>query len=178
MQGYWKDPDATAAAFDAEGWLKTGDIAEIRDGRVFIRGRLKDIIVLSTGEKISPDPMEAAILREPLVEQACVLGDGKPFAVAVLVLERVRWQKLANELKADPHEPNAEAVNAEVLARIARNLMDFSKPAQIRGVHLVLEPWSIDHGLLTPTFKVKRYAIEAKFTEEVAALYAAHAVFR
>ncbi len=178
MQGYWKDSDATAAAFGAQGWLKTGDIAEIRDGRVFIRGRLKDIIVLSTGEKISPDPIEAAILRDPLIGQACVLGDGKPFAVAVLVMERERWSKLANELKADPHEPNAEAVNAEVLARIARNLMDFSKPAQIRGVHLVLEPWSIDHGLLTPTFKVKRYAIEAKFAEEVAALYAAHAVFR
>jgi len=178
MQGYWKDPDATAAAFDAKGWLKTGDIAEIRDGRVFIRGRLKDFIVLSTGEKISPDPIEAAILRDPLVGQACVLGDGKPFAVAVLVLERERWSKLANELKADPHEPNAEAVNAEVLARIAWNLMDFSKPAHIRGVHLVLEPWSIDHGLLTPTFKVKRYAIEAKFAKEVAALYAAHAAFR
>lgn len=177
MQGYWKDAEATSAAFDAEGWLKTGDIAEIRDGRVFIRGRLKEIIVLSTGEHINPDPIEAAILRDPLIEQACVLGEGKPFAVAVLALERERWKELADGLKSDLKQPNAEAVKTEVLKRIAANLKVFSKPAQVRNVHLVLDSWTIDDGLLTPTFKVKRHAIEVKYAEEVAALYSAHAVF-
>jgi long-chain acyl-CoA synthetase len=177
MRGYWNDPEATAAAFDADGFLNTGDIADIRDGRLFIRGRLKEIIVLSTGENINPDPIETAVQHDPLVEQVCILGDGKPFPVAFLVLKKDRWKRLAGRLKVDPNEPNAATIKAEILKRIARNLKDFSKPSQIRGVHLVLESWTVREGLLTPTLKVKRYAIEAKYPEEFAALYAGHAVF-
>lgn len=176
MQGYWKDEAATAAAITEDGWLRTGDIAEIRDGRVFIRGRLKEIIVLSNGENINPDPMETAILRDPAIEQACVLGEGKPFPVAVLVLEQTRWAEFAGESKLDPANPNVPSVTAEILKNMRKNMKDFPKPAQIRAVHLLLDPWTIDEGLLTPTLKVKRHAVEARYTAEITSLYGTHAV--
>ncbi len=177
MQGYWNDPQRTAAAFDANGFLKTGDIAEIRDGRVFIRGRLKQIIVLSTGENINPEPIEAAIQRDPLVQHACVIGDGKPFAIAVMVLHQGPWQRLAEDLNVDPSVPNLPVVKAELMKRISSRLEDFPKPAQIGGIHLVLDSWTVQNGRLTPTLKVKRRAIEADYLGEIRALYAGHAHF-
>jgi len=172
MQRYWKDDEATRAAIDADGFLRTGDIAEIREGRVFIRGRLKEIIVLSTGENINPDPIEAAILDDPLFEQACVVGDSRPAAGAILVLNTERWSELAAEREFDPRAPNTEPVRAEVLKRIAAALSDFSRPSQIRRVYLELEPWTIDSGMLTPTFKVKRHTVATRYAEKIDALYA------
>src|ERR1700675_1657989 len=69
MQGYWRNDVATKAAIDAEGWLHTGDIAEIRAGKIYIRGRVKDILVMSNGEKLPPQDAEVALLRDPLFEQ-------------------------------------------------------------------------------------------------------------
>ena len=79
MQGYWRNPEATRAAIDAEGWLHTGDLAEIRDGRIYIRGRLKDILVMSNGEKLSPQDVEFALLRDPVFEQVMLVGEARPF---------------------------------------------------------------------------------------------------
>jgi len=79
MQGYWRNDQATRAAIDADGWLHTGDIAEIRDKRVYIRGRLKDIVVMSNGEKLPPQDVEFALLRDPVFEQVMVVGEGRPF---------------------------------------------------------------------------------------------------
>ena len=92
MTGYWKDDDLTAEALDRNGWLHTGDIAEMRDGRVFIQGRTKELLVLSTGEKVSPSDIEARITQDTLFKQALVVGDGKPFVAAVLVLDKSRWR--------------------------------------------------------------------------------------
>jgi long-chain acyl-CoA synthetase len=79
MVGYWQRAEETARVKDAEGWLHTGDQASIEAGRILIKGRIKDIIVTSTGEKIAPVDLEAAIVSDPVFEQAMVLGEGRPY---------------------------------------------------------------------------------------------------
>ena len=172
MKGYWQDPAATARAIDANGWLRTGDVAEIRDGRVYISGRLGERLALSTGEKVMASTIEAAIKQDPLFEQVCVLGDGRPCLTAAISLNVQAWNSFASKFGLDPQVPNSrDAVNM-VLRRIGDLLSDQPAYAQVRGVHLVLEPWTIQQGLLTPTLKVKRRAVEEKYREEIDLLYA------
>ena len=102
MTGYWKDDGATARTLDPMGWLSTGDAAEIRDGRLFIRARLKEMIVLSIGEKVNPGIVEAELTRDWLFRQAVVVGDRRPFLVAVIVLNAEAWKRFAAEKGLDP----------------------------------------------------------------------------
>ena len=171
MKGYWRDKAATAAAIDDDGWLHTGDLAAIRDGRVFILGRIKDVVVLATGEKVNSAAIEEEILREPLFEQAVAVGEGRPCLVAVIVLNRDRWADLARRHHWSEHEPNALAVREHVLQRICYRLRDMPDYAQVRAVHLTLEPWTLETGAETPTLKVKRQAVERRFAREIAELY-------
>ena len=176
MDGYWRDEPATAQAVDRDGWLHTGDIAEIRQGHVFIRGRLKDVIVLATGEKVSPGDIEAELMRDPLVQQALVVGEGRPYLTAVIVLDAGQWKAHAERLGLTDANPNTGAAAAAVL-RIARErLADRPRPLQVHFVHATLTPWTIDAGLLTPTLKVKRKPVERLFEAEIERLYKDHAV--
>jgi long-chain acyl-CoA synthetase len=172
MIGYWKDVDATTRALDRAGWLSTGDVAEIRDGRIFIRGRLREMIVLSVGEKVNPNIVEAELARDALFQQALVVGDRCPFLAAVVVLNTEAWRRLAADKGLDPERPNHPASKIEVLARIVPLLAALPRYAQVRAVHLTLDPWTIEAGLLTPTLKVKRDAVQRKFAAEIVALYA------
>ncbi len=95
MLGYWKDKDETSRTLLESGWLATGDIAEIKEDRVFIRGRLKEIILLSIGEKINPCLIETEIARDTLFQQVSVVGDGRPFLAALAVLDPKRWHAFA-----------------------------------------------------------------------------------
>ena len=85
MLGYWRNEPATQAALDADGWLHTGDLAEIRDGRIHLLGRAKDVLVLSNGEKLPPQDVELAILHDPVFEQVMLVGEGRPFVVLLAV---------------------------------------------------------------------------------------------
>jgi long-chain acyl-CoA synthetase len=174
MQGYWGQPDATAQAIDADGWLHTGDVVAERGGHIAIRGRLKEILVTSTGEKVPPADMEMALTMDPLLDQAMVVGEGRPYLAAVLVLAREPWQRMAMGLGLDPGDPQAladpRAVGA-VLARVADRLGAFPGYAQVRAVHLSLSPWTVDNGLITPTMKLRRPELEARFATVIVALY-------
>ena len=176
MRGYWHRPDDTAAALDAEGWLHTGDIADLRaDGYVRIRGRLKEVLVTSTGHKIAPADMEMALAMDPLIEQAMVVGEGRPDLVALLVLAQTRWRRLAALLGLDADDPlslREPAAEAAVLARCAARLAEFPGYAQLHALHLSLTPWTIEEGLITPTLKIKREALQERFAETIAVLYA------
>ncbi len=177
MLGYWNRPDLTRAAIDESGWLHTGDTGAIRDGRVWVRGRLKDVLVTSTGEKVSATELEAAIATDPLVEQVVVLGDGRPYLVALLVLRRAGWRDLAGRLglpPADPGSLRAPSAVAAVQARVTATLATFPDHAQVRGISLSLDPWTIAEGLLTPTLKPKRARLEARFAEDIRRLYRGH----
>lgn len=177
MRGYLDDAEATAQAIDAKGWLHTGDQAELRDGRLYITGRLKDIIVLSNGEKVSPADMEMAVARDPLFEQAMIAGEGRPFLVALLVLNREQWSALAAGLGLDGEDPasleDARLLD-EVCGRVAGLLREFPGYAQVRRVTLTLEPWTVENGLLTPTLKLRRAQVLERLREPMARLYAGH----
>jgi long-chain acyl-CoA synthetase len=175
MLGYWHRPEETARAVDAEGWLHTGDIAERRDdGYLAIGGRLKEILVLSTGHKIAPSDMEMSLTMDPLIEQAMIVGEGRQYPAALLVLSEKPWHHLAGTLGLDPDAPASlrdhQAIDA-LLARTEERLAEFPEYARLRALHLTRAAWTIDDGLITPTMKVKRDAIEARFASEIAALY-------
>lgn len=173
MMGYWKDDAETARTLDATGWLSTGDVAEIHeDGRIVIRGRLKEIIVLSIGEKVNPNVVEAELTRDQLFKQAMVVGNRHPFLAAVIVLDAEIWKLFAADKGLDPQQPNHAASKIEVLTRITPLLVTLPRYAQVRAVHLVLEPWTIEAGLLTPTLKIKRDIVASLFAKEIDDLYA------
>jgi long-chain acyl-CoA synthetase len=152
MQGYWQNPDATRAAFTADGWLKTGDIAELKDGKLFIRGRAKDIIVLSNGEKLPPQDIEFAILRDPAFEQVMLVGEGRPYVILLAVA-------------TDKDEKS-------LVKRANEQLKAFPRWARVRRVVRSPEPWSVDNGMLTPTLKLKRPLLLQRLEQEIEAAYA------
>lgn len=174
MLGYWNRPEDTSLRIDPEGWLHTGDQARIADGHVFICGRIKEILVTSSGEKIPPADLEMAILQDALIAQAMVIGEGRPHLGAILVLNPGEWEKLAASLGLQPGEAASlasSAVKNHVVHRIKAAVRGFPKYARLRSVHLTLDPWTVENGLLTPTLKLKRLEISKRFADEIARLY-------
>lgn len=174
MLGYWNNHSATAEIIDADGWLHTGDQARIENNHIYITGRIKDILVLSNGEKLPPADMEASICQTPLYEQALVIGEGQSFLGAIIVLNKDEWIKLANTLLIDPYKEeslNEAALHSHIIAQLRKRLHEFPGYAKIRRVILTLEPWTVDNGLLTPTLKVKRNKVLEQFQAAVDTLY-------
>jgi len=155
MLGYWRNEEATRAAIDRDGWLHTGDVAEIRDTKIYIRGRIKDILVMSNGEKLPPQDVEFAVLHDPVFEQVMLVGEGRPF-LTLLAVTRERDEKA-------------------LVARANERLKAFPRWVRIRRVLATPEAWSIDNGLMTPTLKLKRPLVLAQFKDRVDAVYSADA---
>ncbi|MDO8311551.1 MAG: long-chain fatty acid--CoA ligase [Sideroxyarcus sp.] len=178
MMGYWNNDAATRAMIDAGGWLNTGDIARISEtGHVYITGRLKEIIVLANGEKLPPADMESAILHDKLFDQAMVFGEGKPYMVALLVLNPDAWKIFAQEVGVNPDQPESltdSRVEQQVLQRVAKLIHAFPGYAKINRVLLLNGPWTIDNGLITPKLSLKRNKVVEKFAAEIADLYEGH----
>ncbi|WP_456376678.1 AMP-dependent synthetase/ligase [Thiolapillus sp.] len=177
MIGYWNKPEATADMIDAQGWLHTGDKARIEDGHIFITGRLKEIIVLSTGEKIPPTDMENAIALDPLIEQAMVIGEGKPYLSVLVVPNPEHFEELCRSSGLKPDDAGNytnEVVREQVLQRVQEKLSTFPGYAKIHNVAILNEPLTPENGLLTPTLKLRRNRILMYYTDEVAELYAGH----
>jgi long-chain acyl-CoA synthetase len=153
MQGYWRNDAATQAALDAEGWLHTGDLAEIQGGRIYIRGRAKDVLVMSNGEKVPPHEVELAVLHDPVFEQVMLVGEGRPFLTLLAVTQ-------ATDEKA-------------LVRRANEQLKSFPRWIRVRRVVAVRDSWSVDSGLLTPTLKLKRPLVLARYSDRIDATYAA-----
>jgi len=181
MRGYWNNHVATAEIIDAEGWLHTGDQARIEKGHIYITGRIKDILVLSNGEKIPPMDMELAICLHPLIEQALVIGEGQAYLAAILVLNPEEWPGLAQRFDLDDTLDEVldnEKLNSHLVRAIREQLKDFPGYAKVRRVILTREPWTVDNGLQTPTLKVKRAKVLEQFTDAIKTLYAGGPVGR
>jgi long-chain acyl-CoA synthetase len=153
MLGYWQNPEATREALDAEGWLHTGDLVELREGRIYIRGRAKDILVLSNGEKLPPTDVETAIAADPVFEQVMLVGEGRPFLALVAVTD-------------ETDEP-------ALVKRANAMLASFARYIRVRRVIPVTERWTVESGLLTPTLKLKRQAVEERYRREIEQIYSA-----
>lgn len=175
MLGYWNNPEATHAILDEDGWLDTGDVVRIdAAGHITITGRVKEIIVLSNGEKVPPVDMESAILSDPLFEQVIVVGEGQTHLAALAVVNRELWQQLMQQQgwtmdwPAGLDHPQARTIAAH---RIAQQIQAFPGYAKVRRVALLAEPWTVENGLLTPTLKLKRNAIIAQHRAQYDALF-------
>jgi long-chain acyl-CoA synthetase len=169
MPGYWNNPKATTEAIDAEGWLHTGDKVRIENNHVFITGRIKEIIVLANGEKVPPADMEMCIGLDKLFDQVLVIGEGRPYLSALVVLNR----DSCVELSINP-EVVDEGQEQRLLERIANRLVDFPGYAKIHRLAVIQEPWTIENGLLTPTMKTRRNQILERYADVVESLYHGH----
>ncbi len=173
--GYLNDPEKTAEALDADGWLHTGDIGEFDDeGYLRIVDRKKELIITAGGKNISPANLEAALKSIPLVGQAAVIGDKRPYMAALLVLDpdvAPGWAKangIDASLAALAEDP---AVLAEIEKGVAEANSRFSQVEQIKTWKVLGAEWMPDSEELTPTMKLKRRGINAKYAEEIEALY-------
>ena len=179
MKGYWKRPDATAEIFTEDGWLRTGDQADILpSGQVRIKGRIKEIIVTSTGEKIPPADLEMAIENDPLFSQVMAVGEDLPYISVIAVLDPDQWKALARELNLDPDDPKsleAKALQQTLVRRVKKLTRGFPQYGVPRAVIPTLMAWTIDNGMLTPTLKIKRRVIKARYQDEITKLYETHA---
>ncbi len=178
MLGYWQNAEATRACLDSDGWFASGDLAAIdEDGFISITGRIKEIIVLATGEKVPPADMESAICEDALFKQVMVVGEGRSFLCALLVLNRREWARQAAKLgfaANDDRALNCARVEKYMLDKVANRLQDFPGYAVVRRVWAITEAWTINDGSITPTLKIKRSVVRARFKTHIENLYAGH----
>jgi long-chain acyl-CoA synthetase len=173
-KGYYNRPQATAASWDNEGWFHTGDIGKLdEDGYLYITGRKKELIVTAGGKKIAPAPIEEKLQASPYVSYALVFGEGQSHCVAGIILDKetvsawVKQQRLTlapvieetpqviELIKAEVDKVNASLSRHEVLKKFAI---------------LTIEP-SVENGLLTPSFKLKKNAVYKQFAAQIDSLY-------
>jgi len=161
FQGYYRDEAATASVFDSDGWFLTGDIAEVDgDGYWYITGRKKELIVSSNGKKIYPSRIENLFKMEPVVNHVLLIGDKRPYLTAVLTLNLPQAQSLTGAAAGESSDPavivNSAPVKAAVqqaVSRVNGQLADFER---IRRFRILDREFSIEHGELTPTMKLRR----------------------
>jgi len=174
MMGYWNNHAATSEIIGADDWVHTGDQARIENHHIYITGRLKDILILSNGEKVPPSDMESAIVVEPLFEQVMVIGEGQSFLGALIVLNTDEWIKLANQFMIDPYQKeslNEPRIHSHIIGILRKALNEFPSYAKIRRVSLSLEQWTVENNLMTPTLKIKRNKVIELNSDNIKKIY-------
>jgi len=176
MRGYYKDPERTAEALDADGWMHTGDIGQLdADGFLRITDRKKELIITSGGKNISPALIEYELQRHPLIGQACAIGDRRNYVTALIVLDpdvTPAWAK-AHGIEASSL---AElATRPEVLAEIERGVAaansHLARVEQVRRFRVLPNEWTADSGELTPSLKRRRRVIIDRYAGQIDDLY-------
>ncbi|QEV09283.1 AMP-dependent synthetase/ligase [Streptomyces prasinus] len=175
FQGYLNNPGATAETL-RDGWLATGDLGSLdEDGYLTITGRKKEILVTSGGKSVSPGPLEERVRDHPLVHQCVVVGNDRPYVAALVTLDQEAVEHWLS-MRGAPRLPPAELVRDPVLkAEVRRAVVTantlVSKAEAIRTFRILAQPFTEEHGLLTPSLKLKRRAIQEAYEEEIEALY-------
>ncbi|WP_251059524.1 MULTISPECIES: long-chain fatty acid--CoA ligase [unclassified Streptomyces] len=172
--GYHGNAAETARTLDARGWLHTGDLGEL-DGEGFLRitGRKKELIITSAGKNITPTEVEFALQASRYVSRAVLIGDHRPHPVALITLDAEEVAAWAVRESLDPGESLAghPSVRALIEEAVAAANATVSRPARVRAFHLLDEDFSVEAGTLTPTLKLRRAAVSARYAAEIEALY-------
>ncbi|HTN99425.1 MAG TPA: long-chain fatty acid--CoA ligase [Microthrixaceae bacterium] len=175
--GYLNEPEKTAETLDEDGWLHSGDIAEIDDqGYVTIVDRKKELIITAGGKNVSPANLEAALKQIPLIGQAAAIGDQRPFVSALVVLDPEVAPVWAAQNGVEFTDLNDLAANPEVVKVVNEGLEEamshFNGAERVKKVVILGEEWLPDTDLLTPTSKLKRRGVNARFADEIEGIYA------
>ncbi len=160
--GYWKNPEATAEALDADGWFSTGDLGDVDDdGFIRVTGRKKEILVTAGGKNVAPAVLEDRVRAHPYVSQCLVVGDGKPFVAALVTIDTEAWTGSLDDPALESAVQEAiDDANAQV-----------SQAEAIKKFVILPDDWTEQNGYLTPSFKVKRNAVLRDFHDTVEALF-------
>jgi long-chain acyl-CoA synthetase len=174
FQGYYKNEEATREAL-VDGWLHTGDLGEIdEDGFIKITGRKKDIIITAGGKNITPANIEAEVKQHPLVSQCVVIGDRRPYLVALVTLDPDEAKAYAGE-HGLPEDPAAladdEGIRKAIGEHIEKINEKFARVEQVKKFVILPHDLSQEGGELTPTMKVKRSVVADKYESQIEALY-------
>jgi long-chain acyl-CoA synthetase len=177
FSGYWNKPEATAECFDSEGWFRTGDIARLdKDGYLFITDRKKELLMTSGGKNIAPQPIESKLESHALVAHAALVGDRHKFLSALIAPNFARLEELAGQhgIKAGSRaaliaDPRVQAYYAAIVREVNGSLANFES---IKRFRLVPDEWSQESGEMTPSMKLKRRAVNARYAAVIAELYA------
>lgn len=181
MRGYYKNPEATAAALDSDGWLHTGDKGAIDDeGFVYIKGRIKELYKTSTGEYVAPVPIEQELCKAPLIDMALIIGQDRKFVSALLVPD----QEVLHNLKkihdsasqTDEEFLYSGFVQDEMHQLIANVNQHLNKWEQIRSFRFILHPLTVESGELTPSMKIRREFMAVKYKKLIDEMYPEEAI--
>jgi len=176
MSGYYKDPERTAEALDAEGWMHTGDIGQLdADGFLKITDRKKELIITSGGKNISPALIEYELQRHPLIGQACAIGDKRNYVTALIVLDPDVTPAWARAHGIEASSLAELAARPEVLAEVERGVAaansHLARVEQVRRFQVLPDEWTADSGELTPSLKRRRRVIIDRYAQEIDDLY-------
>jgi long-chain acyl-CoA synthetase len=173
--GYWHNPEATAATFDADGWFMTGDLGSIdADGYLRITGRKKDLLVTAAGKNVAPAPLEDHLRTHELISQAVVIGDQRPFISALVTLDEAALEQWLHEHRhlASDDLRRSDELRSVIQAAIDDVNRSVSRAESIREFAILPHDLSIESDELTPTLKVRRAAVEQLYRDLIDAMYA------
>jgi long-chain acyl-CoA synthetase len=175
MQGYWNNPEATAETIDRDGWLHTGDVGYFDDdGFLFITDRIKELIVTAGGKNVAPQPIENALKTHEFIAQAMVIGDHRNFISAIIVPQAEVLEAWAEEngIEGDLVDLcNNPQVIEHINTAVEATMASFSRYESVRKFTLVPEEFSQEAGELTPTLKLKRRVLLAKYADVIEKMY-------
>jgi long-chain acyl-CoA synthetase len=174
MKGYYKNPEATAKAIDAQGWFDTGDLGQVTAwDDLIITGRAKDTIVLTNGENIEPTPIEDACLRSPYIDQIMLVGQDQKSLGALIVPNQDALEKwaLSKGVSAVLSAQPVQDLFKQELKREVANRPGYRADDRIGPFQLLEEPFTVENGLLTQTLKVKRNVVSDRYRETIDALF-------
>jgi len=177
FQGYWNNPEATAAALDSDGWFHSGDLGELdQEGYLRITGRKKEIIVTAGGKNVAPAVLEDRLRAHPLVSQCMVVGDRKPFIAVLVTIDEEAWPTWLSTHDRPVGTPvsalrDDEALHAEIQAAVDEANKAVSKAEAIKAFRVLPGDFTEANGLLTPSLKVKRNLVLKEYADEIAAIY-------
>ncbi len=175
MLGYWNRPDATEQVI-RDGWLHTGDVGYLdTDGYLVITDRIKDLIITSTGKNIAPAPIEGMVAADPLVEYAVLLGDNRPYLTLLVSPSLPDLEALGRQLQLTWEKTEELVGNPQIIEEVKRRVQGLTgalaNHERIKDLRVLLEGFTQENGLLTPTLKVKRAEVEKRFAHLVEEMY-------